>query len=139
MSRFLPWLVTLLICGCDGPSLAPVSGTVTLDGTPAAGLHVIFQPLSDGRNTNPGGGSYAITDAAGHYSLKMVDGDATGAVIGKHRVEIATKVADDSPHDLRPKGPAGKRIPARYNRQSELTFEVAAGGTDTANFDLQSN
>ena len=29
-------------------------------------------------------------------------------------------------------------LPARYNRQSELTFDVKPGGTTEANFDLKS-
>jgi hypothetical protein len=138
--RFTLVLVAGLAAGCGGgESVAPVSGRVTLDGQPAVGVHVGFQPLAVGDNKNPGGGSYALTDADGRYTLRMVEGGRPGAVVGKHRVEIATPVgmADDL-HDMRPKA-ANPRvaIPAKFNRESTLTFEVKPGPNE-ANFDLTS-
>ena len=138
--RFTLMLVACLAAGCGGgESVAPVSGRVTLDGQPAAGVHVGFQPLAVGDNKNPGGGSYAITDADGRYTLRLVESDRPGAVVGKHRVEITTRVgvADDL-HDTRPKAANPKAaIPVKFNRESTLTFEVKPGPNE-ANFDLKS-
>ena len=117
----------------------PVSGRVTLDGKPAAGVHVSFQPVATGGNKNPGGGSYAITDADGRFTLRLVEGGGTGAFAGKHRVEITTRTEADNVTDTRVKAPDPKTvIPAKYNRNTDLTFEVPPGGTDRADFTLTS-
>jgi hypothetical protein len=59
-------------------------------------------------------------------------------VVGKHRVEITARsqVPDniDLPTRPKPKVPG----PEKYNRASELTFEVPVGGTTAANFELKS-
>jgi len=109
-----------------------------MDGQPLAGAHVIFQPIGEPGEMNPGSGSYAITASDGTYSLKLVTGEAKGAVIGKHRVEISVRDASNStPEDKsKPKPVPINKVPERYNRLSELTFDVPAGGTDAANFDL---
>lgn len=59
-----------LLIGCSGgakpevvPPLVPVSGKVTLDGQPGAGITVTFVPLNKG---NP---SYATTNTEGTYTL----------------------------------------------------------------------
>ena len=129
--------VLMLAAGCGGQRVVPVSGRVTLDGKPAAGVHVGFQPVAAAGNNNPGGGSYAITDEDGRFTLRMVEGGQSGAVVGKHRVEITTRVEAENATDSRPKSSPPKAvIPPRYNRNSELTFEVPAGGTDKADFTL---
>ena len=81
-------------------------------------------------------------------AVRMVAGQAplaglankSGAVVGKHRVEIVPHGAEvDASTDLRPKNAPPKLvIPARYNRNSELTFEVPTGGTEKADFPLTS-
>jgi len=76
-----------------------------------------------------------VTDAGGVYSLKLMGNDQAGAVVGKHRVEINLVVASDD-RDPRTRPPT-KTLPAKYNRNSELNFEVPAGGTDQANFELK--
>src|SRR5215213_7041646 len=125
-------LALTLVAGCGRGGAVPVSGRVTLNGQALANVHVSFQPVAVDKDHNPGGGSYAITDADGRYALRMVEGDASGAVVGKHRVEITPRNTDDD-FDRRGKG-AVTGVPARYNRHSELTFEVPAGGTDRADF-----
>jgi hypothetical protein len=126
------------VAGCSSQTVVPVSGRVTLDGKPLAGVHVGFQPMGGGKEPNPGGGSYAITDESGGFTLRMVENDEPGAVVGKHRVEITARsqVPDniDLPTRPKPKVP----VPEKYNRASELTFEVPAGGTSAANFELKS-
>jgi hypothetical protein len=112
----------------------PVSGIVTLDGKPLGEANLTFQPATEGKIA--GAGSFAFTDASGAYSLHTVDSDQPGAVVGKHRVEIRLVVPS---YDGDPaKRPPSKTLPAKYNSQTELQFDVPAGGTDKANFDLKS-
>jgi hypothetical protein len=131
----LRWLipcVALLAVGCGGSNLAPVSGKITLDDKPLANARVGFQPTE---GLNPGAGSFGMTDENGVYILKPVDGKGSGAVVGKHRVEIyyfgQTQGADDDRTKM------VNRLPAQYNQQSKLTFDVKPG-PNTANFDLSS-
>ena len=67
-------------CGTDS---APVSGTVTYDGKPLAGVRVVFTPVSNSTEAMPY--STAVTDDAGAFSLETRDG-TPGAVAGLHRV-----------------------------------------------------
>lgn len=130
----------LMLCGCSNEpyAFAPVSGKVTLDGQPLAEAHVSFQPL-EGRD--PGPGSYGQTNAQGEYALKVVGTDRAGAVVGKHRVAISLTTsgptAKAKPLADIPGAPK-ERLPAKYNMNSELTYDVPKGGTKEANFDLTS-
>lgn len=129
--------LALSIAGCGAEGAVPVSGRVTLDGKPLPGVHVSFQPQNAAEDAP--GGSYAVTDADGKYQLRLVDSDQPGAAPGKHRVEIVAKAGptDDTDRRGRPP-PVSVVVPERYNRFSELSFDVPASGTDAANFDLQS-
>ena len=133
----------LLLPGCnqDPFRVAPVSGTVTLDGKPVAQTAVMFQPLAEG-NPNPGPGSFGITDADGRYKLKLVGKETPGGVVGKHKVRFDPY--SDEPSDptsdrpFRPKK-AMPKIPPKYNQPEALIeFEVPAKGTTTADFQLTS-
>jgi hypothetical protein len=124
--------------GCGQGGVAPVSGKVMLDGNPLPGVLLSYEPESSG-GQDAGGGSYATTDAAGAYTLHLVNGDKPGAVVGKHRVKIAAPVDASSDRDLGGKAPQPKVVlPARYNTSTELTMEVPPGGRSDANFDLKS-
>jgi len=129
-----------LTIGCSGGAkIVPVSGTVTLDGKPLPNAHVSFQPLSKPGNEAPGVGSYGLTGADGAFTMRSAENDQAGAVVGKHRVEINIKADSSTDVDPRLKASQPKVVlPMKYNRQSELTFEVPAGGTSAANFDLKS-
>jgi len=136
MVKVQGWFIALLaaaLTGC-GPStkLVPVSGVITLDGHPLANAHIAFQPDLSAEAT--GGGSFAFTDANGAYSLRTFDSDQPGAVVGRHRVEINLVVESDD-RDPRNRPPA-KTLPPKYNRNTELRFEILSGGTDKANFNL---
>jgi hypothetical protein len=124
--------------GCGGgPKLVAVSGRVTLDGRPASGVHVGFQPVAAAGEKYPGGGSYAITDSDGRFTLKLVENDRTGAIVGKHRVEITSRQqADDATDSIQKSGRPKAVVPPKYNRESNLTFDVPGDGTTDANFDL---
>jgi hypothetical protein len=133
------WSFALLVGCSSSVKIAPVSGRVTLDGKPLAGVHVSFQPIAKAGDVNPGGGSYAVTDADGKFTLLLVEGEQPGAVIGKHRVEITARSEPIPANVDLAKRPAPKVfVPEKYGRKSELTFEVPAGGTKEANFELKS-
>jgi len=93
MKRFLCGLVCALVAlgliGCGGdPTVAKVSGTVTLDGEPVEGASVIFTPIGGGR---PATGQ---TDAEGNFKLSTY-ASADGALIAEHAVSVV-KVEETS-------------------------------------------
>ncbi len=118
-------------CGSQG-NIAPVTGTIPRDGSPLEGAAVSFQPIaSEGEMTVSGMGSYGKTDAQGRYSLKLIETDGEGASVGTHRVQVS--VAEEKGGDAL----TTDKVPSRYRGfDSELTFDVPAEGTETANFDL---
>ncbi|HEV3023889.1 MAG TPA: carboxypeptidase regulatory-like domain-containing protein [Pirellulales bacterium] len=123
--------------GCGGSNTAPVSGRVRLDGQPLAGATVIFQPLSGERN--PGPGSAGKTDESGGYTLQLMTGNTPGAILGKHKVSITAYEGGDAiPSSGSGAAFRKARVPHEYNVQTKLTFEVLAGGTANADFDLES-
>jgi hypothetical protein len=131
-------LLALLPLGCgkkSSPSVVPVSGRVTLDNRPLANATVRFQPASREAGDRQSPDSYGETDEQGHFTLSPVGGDeGEGAAVGKHYVQISIL-------DRMGDGHTGPRelVPAKYNRDSKLTFSVPAGGArDSANFDLTS-
>ena len=76
------------------------------------------------------------TDQDGRFTLKTLYGD-DGAVVGEHRILIrAIRAGTNKNGQLVMARPA--IVPPRYNSKSELTFEVPAGGTDKADFELTS-
>ena len=133
-----------VIVGCsDGPKFVKVSGVVMLDGKPYSKAVVSFQPIGSPDDPNPGRGSSAYTDENGRFVLQT-DDNRNGAVVGKHLVRIMTRGADvvgqdptgGSPDETpinRPVDP----IPPEWNAYSNVEFTVPPGGTDQANFDIQ--
>jgi len=113
-------MLLLPACRQRGPELGAVQGTVSLDGRPLAGAIVIFEPKAGGH------ASRAVTDASGWYQLVYLR-DTNGALVGSHIVKIFT-ASEDNPKE---------RIPARYNKQSTLTADVASGANEY-NFSLSS-
>jgi hypothetical protein len=111
-----------------------------LDNKPLVRATVIFFPESPERN--PGPGSVGKTDDQGQFTLRMMSGNDSGAIVGKHKVTITAYEGDDK---VVPNS-SGKdnffrkpMVPRRYNVETILTFEVPPDGTTSANFDLKSN
>lgn len=134
----LALVIPLAGCGGSGFEVAPVSGTVTLDGKPVGGLVVNFQPASVKGTTEPGPGSYAWTDKDGHFSMALISTkEYPGAVVGKHRVTLSSPLPDQSPTDDRIPRSNKPLLPPEHEGKS-FEFEVPAKGTDKANFVLTS-
>ena len=130
-------LIALLLPGCGGTDyeLAPVSGRVTLDGKPLAEAKVSFQPVAgQSDQPNPGPGSYGTTDADGRYTLRTIEPDADGAVVGPHKVRLTGKMPPQDPAD--DTAPVFKDVIPPQWRDGSQTFEVPPEGTDQADFEL---
>jgi len=146
-SLFIKLTAGLVIAtGCQR-DIVPVSGRVTFNGKPLAGAVVTFQPRSSSDSPRPAGtGSIGHTDEQGHFSLRLVEPDRPGAVVGDHSVTVAapTSAAPTSaaPISAAPTGPApteaakGNPIPTKW-RDGSRQFRVPPGGTKQANFDIQ--
>jgi len=143
--RRLPLLAVLAVfsagCSSDPYKSASVSGRVTLNGQPLADAEVMFQPVALEGSINPGPGSYGITDAEGRYTLKLIGKETKGAVVGKHKVRIGHHEPPGDPFDDTPKKRPKRaiQIPAKYQQpEAALEFDVPAGGTTSADFQLTS-
>jgi hypothetical protein len=118
-----------LLAGCGGRSdLGLVTGRVTLDGKPVADAAVEFTPTTEGSIAT------GRTDSSGEYSL-MFSRDVAGASLGENVVRISTFDVDY----VEGKGEVSipERIPAKYNRNSELKVTVEPG-KNRHDFDLDS-
>ncbi len=139
MFRIIVCGMVLILGGCSGGPypLAPVSGTVTLDGQPLAEAFVAFEPVRMGDGMVAGYGSYGNTDEKGRFTLTTLHNEE-GAIVGTHRVSIKT-LAGEEGSDGRMIITTQEKVPPRYNFDSELTFDVPPDGTDAADFDLTSD
>lgn len=168
-NKFFPLLMALMcvvIVGCGpGYTVVPVSGKVTVQGKPAAGIKVVFYPKGTESNPAPGPFSQGQTDENGVFTLTTRDG-AAGAIVGDHRValemfdegldqetldeakgELEEAVANGDKESI---GPARKRymqmkkkfdkaqgIPAEFLDGSKtFSVTVPAGGTSEADLDF---
>jgi len=135
-------LMLAAIAGCGGRKIAPVSGTVTLDGQPYPNAIVSFQPIGTRANIEPGRGSVGVTDEQGRFTLRYDGSGRSGAMVGKHRVRICTDLGSEpEPGEDKPAPPQGKRlvepIPAEWHEFSTKEFDVPAGGTTKADFAIE--
>ncbi len=119
-------LVVVIATACRPPTHGTVSGTVTIDGKPAASGSIAFIP-ADGISAPAGG---EIT--AGRYSAVVSPGSA--------RVEIRCpkvigerKLYDTPDSPIKPV--LAESLPARYNDESVLTVDVRLGA-NPHDFDL---
>jgi hypothetical protein len=132
------------VVGCgSGSKYVPVSGVVRLNGKPYPNAAVMFQPVGGKDDPNPGRGSSGLTDENGRFVLKTPEG-VNGAVVGTHQVKITTAEegvvgfdpATGSPDNTPTKKGKIDPIPIDWRQMGKHTFDVPAGGTDQANFDL---
>ena len=125
----LPVLVATVM-GCGQSPTVPVSGTVTLNGQPAADAEVIFTP-SQGRVAS------GATNAEGRFALST-NKSGDGAVPGDHKVTIVEYYPPGKPPPMTSGGPPS-RFPAQYMEvsQTPLTAKVERGGKNEFQFDVQ--
>lgn len=117
-----PFMAVIAASGC-GLRITEVSGTVTVDGKPAGGVQLVFDPLDASRPR-----AIARTDAEGRFRLgRQGPGDRSGAAAGKYVV----RVMSDSDGD------EGVLIPPRYNLRSTLELEVVPGQENVFEIDIE--
>lgn len=98
----------MALAGCQ--RIVDVTGSVRVDGEPAKGVIVMFDPASQDM---PRG--VATTDASGAYRLRRLGpGSKPGVPTGTYTVKVMSDMDN----------PGAGRIPDRYFRRSQLTSEV---------------
>lgn len=115
------------IAGCSDPTQGIVSGSVVVDGEPAETGAISFIPVS-GRGTTAGAvieqGKYKATVPVGEVRIEV----RVPKVVGEQKIY-------DTP-DSPVQQVMEESLPARFNAQSELTWEVPSGKS-TRDFDFQ--
>lgn len=122
-------VVSFAGCGSDLPPLAPLTGTITLDGKPFANGSLMFSPLDGGRP------SVAETNEQGEFKAMYLL-DVPGAMIGKHKVMFEAggsdePLSEEEEMNLHKKNPG----PPKNFKISPTEVEVQEGGT-VVNFTL---
>jgi hypothetical protein len=134
-------VLLFVFSGCSsGDKVAPVSGVITLNGQPAAGIAVSFEPIAAEGNNVPGPSAFGVTGPDGRFTAKTVGGETNGATVGKNRVKFCAyidpaDILEDGTVKTKPK----VKVPARYWSDSKIEFDVPAKGTSSADFDLKSS
>lgn len=115
-----------LMVGCDWwLRITEVSGTVRVDGRPAEGLQVVFQPIAKDRPR-----AFAQTGKDGTYCLgRQGPGNTSGAASGAYRIQVLSD--SESPNPI--------AIPPEYNANSSLEFTVIPGKKNTFDIDVKTN
>lgn len=130
-------ILCALLSGCGHGDSAPVSGLVTLNGKPVAGIAVSFQPVMTEGNSAPGPPAFGITDANGRYTAQLMGETRKGAAIGKNQVRFSAYMPPADP-DVPSNAKPAVEIPRRYGHDSKLELDVPAKGTASADFQLTS-
>lgn len=118
--------------------LVDVTGTVTLDRHPLPNAVISFD-APDGQF------SFAQTDSQGKYELQF-DSQMHGVTPGEKVVRITTtrrilglNVEEEASDQEAAADAKLEKVPAKYNKESELKATVAPGEDQTFNFDLKSS
>ncbi|MBW3539735.1 MAG: hypothetical protein KY476_05645 [Planctomycetes bacterium] len=145
-------MATAIGCGGSEDVLVPVSGTVTLNGKPLAGAEVHFVTAKfEGYGKTNTEGHYELVNGAapGPNKVYFKKDDPAAAAAAAAEIDMSIEGMDEGQVEamlesqgLRPTGSEGKvgLIPADYAdpETTKLSFPVPAGGTDSADFKLQS-
>lgn len=128
-------LCAVVVAGCGGPaSPQTVSGKITLDGAPLAAASLTMVP-QDASIKDPAfrGPFVGKTDDQGEFSIGPIGEPGGGAPAGAYKLTISTAFVEafDENSIVPP-----ERVPEPH--RSGVDFEVPAGGTSEANFDLKS-
>ena len=138
LSSIMTAVLLLALTGCGSKlDYADVSGKVSLNNKPVAGVFVRFYPLSDTTEQLPY--ATATTDDEGFYRLTRGK-DKPGALVGPNRVVVYWPSRDmrGEDRDGNPLPPPSPAIPLRYTviTESPLNVEVKAG-TQTVDLPLE--
>jgi len=117
-------------CGDDRPDLYPISGRVTVDGTPARGAYVTLHPEKRQPLGTPK--PFGRADAAGQFELTTYS-TADGVPAGDYRVTVVWPENPDA------RGPSPDRLSGHYANPSgtSLSVTIQEGMTELAPFRLE--
>ena len=111
-------LAAILIAGCSKSNLGVVTGTISVDGTPAKSGSIAFFPLN--RKASTAGSE--IVD--GRYTAKVALG------VAKVEIRVPKVVGKKKLYD-KPDSPMkeilSESLPRKYNDETELKLDVQAG------------
>ena len=131
---------SLLTLGCSRSqvSYAPVEGIVTVDGKPIGRAEVVLS--CDETTARPRPTSRGVTDNSGHFVLRSLTPDKRlidGAVVGKHRVVVTTRILD---LDARGNTRVAREelLGKEYTEGEALTANVTSAGIEELRLDLKS-
>jgi hypothetical protein len=123
--------LALLLTGCGPSRRVAIQGTVTYRGAPLEEGTILFEPADPAKGYSAG-----ARVEAGAYAIPA----EKGLLPGPYRVQVS---APGPSRRKPPPGPgpgavfeAGERLPAKYNRDTELTAEVTARGPNRLDFNL---
>jgi hypothetical protein len=131
-------LIAIVGGGCQRGSnwsMAPVEGTVTMDGQPLTHIEVMFYPDLDAGVHGPR--SVAVTDASGHYRLRADNGE-NGALADKHRVvvrDLGGQTKRGNSRSVARKEKEGADAANLAKRQETTQAQPLRVGSQYANFD----
>jgi hypothetical protein len=126
-SVMLLLLATCLIVGCGEAKLGELSGTITYDGKLVEQGSIAFIPV-DGKGPTAGS---SIKDGK-YLAQKVSVGTAKVRIMGA-KVTGQKRMFDDPDSPL--VTTSAEYLPAKYNKETELTFDVLPG-IQTKDFDL---
>src|SRR5207245_1781850 len=125
---YLVWAAPLLFlvlaggCGGSGPTIVPVTGTLTYKGKPVTNARIDFMP----DNGRP---SWGATDEEGRFKLNY-DREHDGAVVGKHKVWVKmvqsrpTTKAEQEAAIMGKKLPMSRDVAAFFDKYGEKNSKV---------------
>jgi hypothetical protein len=111
-------VAAILMVGCEKPNIGTVTGTITVDGSPAKGGSIAFFPV-DRKSSTAGSeivdGKYAAKVALGAAKIEI----RVPKVIGEKKLY---NTADSPKKEI-----LAESLPAKYNDQTELKLDVQPG------------
>jgi hypothetical protein len=125
------------LSGCsDQPAVAPVRGTVLLDGKPLPGGRVMFEPIAEGEDKFVGKAAFGQIQPDGGFVL-TTDKDGDGAVVGPHHpVIFGNRVEDDRVEN--PDRPTEPGPNIGLIRLEDQVLQVVAGDENVFTIELSS-
>ncbi|MDA7950646.1 MAG: pollen Ole e 1 allergen/extensin family protein [Pirellulaceae bacterium] len=132
-------LTLLMGCGSSGPTepITPVTGTVTLDGSPLAGVRVSFMSVVDEKTVDISHTAAGTTDESGAFTLSTTYSSKKhgGAVHGEHVVivRVPSSYKGDNPPEIPAKYGNAEKSPLRFTvtddeAANNFKIELTSGG-----------
>jgi hypothetical protein len=127
----------LVVAGCGkGRPVAPVRGTVTLDGKPLPGGRIMFEPIASGPNKIVGKAAFGQIQSDGSFVLSTYE-EGDGAVVGSHHPVIFGNRVED-PRVENPKRPTIPGPNIGLVRLQDKTLDVVAEKENVFSIEVKS-